>query len=267
MIAVFPRLRYGPGGRNDGTVKRVSTVAYATVAYLWFLADVLWGIAFLAGVPVPTAIDHGRRGSTVVAVVVDLALLGVFAIHHSVMARDGAKRFLARVLPTAVERSTYVLAADALLALVFWQWRPIGGSIWEVPGQPWRGLVWAGYAVGWVLAISATFMVDHLDFVGLRQAASRPGDYRPPRFRERWLYAWVRHPLMLGLLIAFWATPSMSTGHLLFAIASTGYIAVGVYFEERGLRRHLGEAYRDYARRTPAIIPGLRRSVVTRPAR
>jgi protein-S-isoprenylcysteine O-methyltransferase Ste14 len=247
-----------------GIVKRVLLVAYATVAYLWFLADVLWAIAFLADVPVPTAIDHGHRGSTATAVVVDLALLGVFAIHHSVMAREGAKRFLARVLPASAERSTYVLAADALLALVFWQWRPIGGAIWQVPGQPWRAAVWVGYALGWVLAVSATFMIDHFDFVGLRQAATRPGDYRPPTFRERWLYAWVRHPLMLGLLIAFWVTPGMSGGHLLFATASTGYIAVGVYLEERGLRRQLGEAYRDYARRTPAIVPGLRRAAAGR---
>ncbi len=158
-------------------MKRVLTVAFAAIAYLWFLADTLWGIAFVADVPAPTAIDHGRQGSAAVAAVV---------------------------------------------------------------------------------------MIDHFDFVGLRQAASRPGDYRPPTFRERWLYAWVRHPLMLGLLIAFWVTPSMTGGHLLFAIASTGYIAVGVYFEERGLRRHLGEAYRDYARRTPAIVPGLRRAGVDR---
>jgi methanethiol S-methyltransferase len=243
-------------------VKRVLLVAYATVAYLWFIADVLWGIAFVADVPVPTAIDHGHRGSTVVAVVVDLALLGVFAIHHSVMARDGAKRLLTRVLPAPAERATYVLAADALLALVFWQWRPIGGAIWAVPGQPWRGLVWIGYALGWVLAISATFMIDHFDFVGLRQAASRPGGYRPPTFRERWLYAWVRHPMMLGLLTAFWATPRMTVGHLFFAAAATGYIAVGLHFEERDLYRQLGHTYRDYADRVPALVPARKRARV-----
>jgi protein-S-isoprenylcysteine O-methyltransferase Ste14 len=233
----------------------------ALIAYLWFLADVGWAIAFLAGRPAPTSVDGGHSGGTAAAVAVDLALLAAFALHHSVMARKGAKRVLTRVLPPAAERSTYVLVADALLALVLWQWRPIGGSIWEVDSQPWRTLLWVGYALGWVIAVAATFMIDHLDFVGLRQAASRPDRYRPPMFRERWLYAWVRHPLMLGLLIAVWVTPAMSAGHLLFATAASGYIAVGVWFEERDLRRTLGDPYREYARRTPAVIPIPRRHV------
>jgi protein-S-isoprenylcysteine O-methyltransferase Ste14 len=240
-------------------VKRALIVTCAAAAYVWFLADVVWAIAFLADVPALTAIDHGRRGSTPAAVAIDLALLAAFAVHHSVLARDNAKRLITRVVPAAAERATYVLAADALLALVLWQWRPIDASIWNVQAQPWRDIIWAGYGLGWVLAVAATFMIDHFDFVGLRQAASRPGRYRPPSFRERWLYAWVRHPLMLGLLIAFWVAPRMSVGHLLFATASTGYIAIGVHLEERDLRRHLGEPYREYARRTPAIVPSPRR--------
>jgi len=240
---------------------RALTMAVAIIAYGWFLADVVWAIAFLGGVPVLTTIDGGHRISTPVAVAVDLALFAAFAVHHSVLARDGAKRVLTRVIPPAAERSTYVLAADALLALVLWQWRPVGGSIWEVTAQPWRALLWAVCALGWVIAVAATFMIDHLDFVGLRQAGTRPDRYRPPAFRERWLYAWVRHPLMLGLLIAFWATPAMTASHALFAATATGYIAVGVWFEERDLRRDLGQPYRDYTDRTPAIVPIPRRIV------
>jgi protein-S-isoprenylcysteine O-methyltransferase Ste14 len=236
-------------------VKRALIVVVAAIAYLAFLVDLLWAVAFLADRHLVTTIDGDGHGSTAVAVVVDLALLAAFAVHHSVMARDGAKRVITRLVPAAVERSTYVLVADVLLALVLWQWRPIGGAVWHVEAQPWRTVVWFGYAFGWVLAVASTFMIDHLDFVGLRQAATRPDKYRPPTFRERWLYAWVRHPLMLGLLIAFWVSPTMTTGHLLFAAAGTGYIAVGVWFEERDLRRHLGEPYRAYAARTPAIIP------------
>ena len=231
----------------------------AVIAYVWFLIDIAWGVAFLADAPVLTAIDHGPHGSTAVAVAVDLALMGAFALHHSVMARDGAKRALARLVPPAAERSVYVLAADALLALVLWQWRPLPERLWEVDGQPWRDLLWAGYALGWAIMMAATFMVDHWDFVGLRQAATRPERYRPPSFTVRWLYVWVRHPLLLGLLIAFWVTPSMTAGHLLFAGAATGYIAVGGYLEERDLRRDLGESYREYAAWTPAIVPRLSR--------
>jgi protein-S-isoprenylcysteine O-methyltransferase Ste14 len=242
------------------TVKRALIVTCAAAAYVWFLVDVVWTVAFLADAPVPTAIDHGRRGSTAAAVAVDLALLAAFAIHHSMMARDGAKRVLTRVVPAAAERSTYVLAADALLALVLWQWRPIDASVWNVHTQPYRDIIWAGYGLGWALAVAATFMIDHFDFVGLRQVASRPDQYRPPSFRERWLYARIRHPLMLGLLIAFWVTPDMSVGHLLFATAFTGYITIGVHLEERDLRRHLGEPYREYASRTPAIVPRPRRA-------
>jgi methanethiol S-methyltransferase len=241
------------------TVKRSLIVTCAVAAYVWFLTDVVWAVAFLADAPVLTAIDRGRRGSTAAAVAIDLALLAAFAVHHSVMAREDAKRLITRLVPAAAERSTYVLGADALLTLVFWQWRPIDAWVWNVHAQPWRDIIWAGYGLGWALAVAATFMIDHFDFVGLRQAASRPGRYRPPSFRERWLYAWVRHPLMLGLLIAFWVTPGMSVGHLLFATAFTGYIAIGVRLEERDLRRQLGEAYRGYARRTPAIVPRPRR--------
>ena len=244
-------------------MKRPLLVTFAVVAYAWFLADIVWSIAFLADVG-SLGTTHGASTPTFWAVIINLSLLGVFAVHHSVMAREGAKRRITRVIPAAAERSTYVLVAAALLALVLWLWRPIGGTVWDVSAQPWQLLLWLGYGLGWLVAVAATFMIDHADFVGLRQAASRPGHYRPPVFREQWLYAWVRHPLMLGLLMAFWLTPRMSMGHLLFAAASTAYIVIGIRLEERALRRHYASSYADYAARVPALIPGPRRAMPSR---
>lgn len=237
-------------------MKRVALIGYAVIAYVGFLTVIAWVIVWLTDLSPVTGIDHGVPSPAFVAAGIDLLLLGVFAVHHSVLARPAAKRMLARLLPVRAERSTYVLGADLLLALVLWLWYPIPGLVWRVDAQPWRGLIWAAYVLGWLLAITATFMIDHLDFVGLRQAASRR--YRPPRFEVRWLYSAVRHPLMLGLLIAFWATPTMSWGHVLFAVAASAYIAVGIRFEERDLRATLGEPYRAYAARTPAVLPLIR---------
>jgi protein-S-isoprenylcysteine O-methyltransferase Ste14 len=237
-------------------VKRFLLIAYATFAYAGFLAVFGWAFAFLADRPSSAGVDRsGTHAATAVAAGVDLLLLGLFAVHHSVMARPAAKRLVTRLVPAAAERSTYVLTADVLLALVLWQWRPIGGTVWDVRTQPARGAIWALYALGWAIAVSSTFMIDHFDLVGLRQAASR--DYRRPAFQARWLYGVIRHPIMAGFLVAFWATPAMSRGHLLFSAAASAYILVGVTLEERDLRRELGAVYEDYASRTPAVIPRL----------
>jgi protein-S-isoprenylcysteine O-methyltransferase Ste14 len=238
------------------TRSRGLLLAYAGVAYLSFLAVTAWAVGFLADLSwAPTTVDGPSRSPAWSALLVNGALLLAFAVHHSVAARPGVKRRMARVLPAAAERSTYVLVASALLALIFWQWRPMPGTIWAVDGPPWVALLRLLFALGWVIAVAATFMIDHWDFVGLRQAHWSAGAYPPPRFTERWLYAWVRHPLMLGLLVAFWATPRMTVSHLVFALAGTGYIAVGLFFEERDLRRTLGAAYLDYADRVPAVLP------------
>lgn len=235
---------------------RVLSTAYAVVAYLAFLVVIVWAVAFLADVGPATTVDRGPATAWPVAAAVDLLLVAVFALHHSVFARASTKRRFARALPARVERATYVLAASTLLALVLWQWRPIPAVIWHVDAEPWRTALWAVCALGWLIAIGATFMIDHLGFVGLRQAVSG----RPPAsaFQARGLYALVRHPLMLGLLLAFWVTPIMTWGHALFAAAFSGYIAIGIRFEERALRAELGEPYARYARRTPALVPGLR---------
>jgi protein-S-isoprenylcysteine O-methyltransferase Ste14 len=169
------------------------------------------------------------------------------------MARAGVKRFL----PKAAERSTFVLVASLLLAAVFEWWQPVPALIWHT-GKPWSPLIWAIYGLGWLIVVGSTYMIDHFDFTGLKQAW-RPADNSPPVFRERFLYAWLRHPMMLGLIITFWATPKMTAGHLFFAVSSTAYIAVGIRFEERDLRTNLGPAYTDYAGRVPALLPTGRR--------
>jgi len=174
------------------------------------------------------------------------------------MARSGFKRWAARFLPRSVERSTYVLVASGLLILLFVQWRALPGTVWRASGAT-AAACRAAYALGWAIALGATFMVDHLDFLGLRQAASG-GTSASPTFTNRWLYAWVRHPMMTGLLVTFWATPRMTAGHLVFALAGTGYVLVGIRFEERDLRTDLGAAYADYATRVPALLPRPARS-------
>jgi methanethiol S-methyltransferase len=230
---------------------------YAALCYAAFMIATVWAILFLANVRSIPVVDRAGHQPAWVALVVDLALLGLFAIQHTVMARRGFKRRLAAVLPAAAERSTYVLAASLILLATFWQWQPLPAVIWRVSAQPWQGLIWALYAIGWLFAVAATFMIDHLDFLGLKQAgwggADRPGG--PGSLTVRMAYRWVRHPMMLGLIVAFWATPSMTAGHLLFAAAGTGYILVGIQFEERDLRREFGEVYRHYAEQVPALVP------------
>jgi methanethiol S-methyltransferase len=242
--------------------RRPFLLAYAVLAYAAFVLTSAWGVGFLADLPsAPTGVDGPARGPEWQSLGIDAALLLLFAVQHSVMARAGVKRRMARVVPAAAGRSTFVLTTGLALGLLFWQWRPLPGEVWTVSAQPWVALLWCSYALGWGITFAVTFMVDHADFTGLRQAGwdARCGPYPGPTFSERWLYAWVRHPMMLGLLVAFWATPRMTVGHLLFAVAATGYIAVGLQFEERDLRRELGAVYDDYAERVPAVVPRARR--------
>jgi len=234
-------------------------LGYAAGAYLLFLAVLGYTIGFFAGAGVPRGIDQGPRSPWPLAVAVDLLLLLLFAVQHSVMARPWFKRRWTRLVPVPAERATYVLCASLLLVLLFWQWRPVGGTVWHVSG-PAAGVLAGVYAAGWVVAVGSTFIIDHFDLFGLRQAYlhARGAAYRPPPFTERGLYRWVRHPLMAGFVIAFWAAPVMTVGHLLFAAAATGYILVGITFEERDAGRDLGETYRAYQDRVPALVPALR---------
>jgi protein-S-isoprenylcysteine O-methyltransferase Ste14 len=222
-----------------------------------FNAVVVWTMAFLADVGVPRTVDGPHRTGTASAVATDLALLLIFAVQHSVMARSGAKAVLRRHVPAALERTVYVLATDGCLVLMLLLWQPFGGTLWSIEG-PLAVVLWALCATGWLIAVAATWAVDHFELTGLRQAGwAAPRPLVASGLQVRGMYAVVRHPLMTGLLIAFWATPRMGASHLLFAAASTGYVLLGVHFEERDLRRAFGPAYAAYAARVPALVPGL----------
>jgi methanethiol S-methyltransferase len=234
---------------------RPSHLAASALGWLGFNAVMLWAVGFLAGVVVPRTVDGPHRVGTVTAVAVDLALLLLFGLQHSVLARRSVKTWLRRRVPLALERTTYVLATDVCLALLFVLWQPFGGTVWELHGAAaWP--LWALCAAGWALAVVATSAIDQLELTGLRQAGWGRPVAAAAGLETTGLYAVVRHPLMTGLLVAFWATPSMSASHLLFAAAATGYIVVGTAFEERDLRRTFGPAYDAYAARVPALVPG-----------
>jgi len=231
-------------------------LAYAAAVYLFFLAVLGYAAGFLAGLGVPKAIDQGPRAAVPVAVAIDLLLLLLFTVQHIVMARPWFKRRWTRVVPEAAERASFVLAASLVLALLFWLWRPVGPIVWSLPG-PGADVLWAVYAAGWAIAVSSTLLVSHFDLFGLRQAwlHARRVMYSPPPFTERGLYGRIRHPLMAGFVVVFWAAPVMTAGHLLFAATATGYILVGIAFEEHDLIQSLGDTYTAYRARVPALIP------------
>jgi methanethiol S-methyltransferase len=247
--------------------RRILVLAYGAVAYVMFLAALGYTIGFLAGVGVPKGVDDGATGPVWLAVVVDLLLLSLFAVQHSVMARPWFKQRWTRVVSPAIERSTYVLAASLVVALLLWQWRPMPDPVWSVDNTALRTILWAGYTLGWAVLVLSTFQIGHFDLFGMRQVLARARDraYAEPGFRQPLFYRLVRHPIMVGFLIAFWATPDMSVGRLLFAAVATGYIVVAVRFEEQDLRRHLGESYGRYAADLPRFVPRL--SSAPRPAR
>jgi protein-S-isoprenylcysteine O-methyltransferase Ste14 len=236
-------------------------MAYSVVVYAGFLAVFVYAIGFVQRVGVPKDIDSGTSATTAAAVAIDVALLALFAIQHSVMARPAFKRRWTRVVPAPVERSTYVLAASLLLALLLWQWRPLPTTVWHVRPGAARAALHAVSWLGWLTVLGTTFLIDHLGLFGLRQS-HRQLRARPPapaELRTPLLYRLVRHPLMLGFVIAFWAAPTMSQGRLLFAALTTGYILVAVQLEERDLLVELGDDYAAYRRRVPMLVPGLKR--------
>lgn len=232
------------------------SVSYGTVCYLIFLGTFLYAVGFVGNFLVPKTIDTGPVVPLAEALAVNVLLLGLFAVQHSVMARPAFKRWWTRTVPPHLERSTYVLASSLVLLLLFWLWRPMPGAVWAV-GPPVTAALWVVFGFGWVVVLVSTFLIDHFDLFGLRQVVlhARGGAYTTPPFRVRGLYRVVRHPIMLGFLIAFWAAPTMTWGHLLFAGMTTAYILVGVWLEERDLKLTIGAAYGEYRRRVGKFVP------------
>jgi methanethiol S-methyltransferase len=248
---------------NYQLMNRYLTVGYGALGYLMFLAAFGYATGFVGNIALPHSIDHGTGASAGRAVAVNVLLLGLFAAQHSVMARPAFKRWWTRFVPESIERSTYVVLASGALFVLYWQWRPMPAVIWDVTAPPARMGLWSLFWLGWATVLAATFMINHFELFGLRQVylAWRGKRASDTGFRTTLLYRLVRHPLMLGFIVAFWATPTMTAGHLLFAIGTTAYILIAIQFEEHDLTAALGDQYRQYRCDVPMLIPRPRRHV------
>lgn len=257
-------------------MKRILILLFGLAAYAVFFLTFLYLVAFVGNLQVtlladalpwmpglvPFSIDFGRDGGPIAAAVaVDLTLILLFALQHTVMARTGFKAWLKRIAPPSVERSVFVLLSSLVLVLLFWQWRPIPGVLWSAESSIGEWVGWSLFGAGFGIVLVSTFLIDHFDLFGLRQiwAAFRARSPSAPRFVQPGPYRWVRHPMYVGFLLAFWGTPIMTVGHLLFASAMTAYLLIGIRFEERDLAGALGVDYVEYRSKTPMLIPGLRR--------
>lgn len=241
-------------------MKRLLVLAYGLLCYAVFFATFLYAIGFLGNFLVGNSIDASATSGLGEALAIDIGLLALFALQHSIMARPAFKRWWTRIVPVAAERSTYVLLSSLALILLFWQWRPIGASIWSIENETARLLIYGGYGAGWILLLTSTFLINHFDLFGLRQVwmyfRGRP--YTEIAFRTPSLYNVVRHPLYVGWLLIFWCTPTMSAAHLLFAVLTTAYILIAIQLEERDLTRAFPE-YAEYRRRVPMLVPFISR--------
>ncbi len=238
-------------------MKKNLILAYGIVCYAIFFGTFLYAIGFLGNFIVSKSIDSGEAGTTTQAIIINVILLSLFALPHSIMARPRFKKAWTKIVPEPMERSTFVLQASLLLILLFWQWRPMTAVYWDVAGQPVAYIFWAFFATGWALVLLSSFLIDHFDLFGLRQVwLHRQGkEYEHKPFTTSSLYKYTRHPLYLGWFLAFWATPSMTMGHLLFAVVTTAYILVAIRLEERDLVERFGEDYVEYKKTTPMVLP------------
>ena len=240
--------------------RRIVILGYGLAAYALFLLASLYAVGFVGGFATPTTLDGPRQIPLTAALAVDLGLLGLFALQHSGMARPAFKRQWTRFVPEPIERSTYVLLSSLALLLLFWQWQPIGGVVWQVEQPLAVAALYGIFATGWLIVLVTTFLINHFDLFGLRQVwlHLRGKPYRPLGFVTPGPYRHVRHPLYVGWLLAFWATPTMTAAHLLFALMTTGYILIAIRFEERDLGDAYGEQYAAYRRSVPMLVPRLR---------
>ena len=241
-------------------MRALLTALYSACVYAFFLATFLYAIGFVEGALVPKTIDSGAAGDLVGTLSIDTLLLGIFAIQHSVMARPAFKRAWTRIVPEAAERSTYVLCASAALALLLWQWRPAPQLVWSAGDPLLAGALRAVSWSGWALLLASTFLISHFHLFGLSQGFARMLKLNQPdgAFVTPLFYRWIRHPIYLGFILAFWAAPAMSLGHFYFAAATTGYILIGIWFEERDLIAHFGDRYRQYRASVGMLLPKIR---------
>jgi methanethiol S-methyltransferase len=238
-------------------IARSGALLYGIASYLVFFVTFVYAIGFVENLLVPKTIDGGPAAPTAQALIVNLLLMSLFAIQHSVMARKGFKQWWTRFIPVSVERATYVLLASLALALLIWQWRPMPTIVWQVADPQFAMALTALSFVGWLIVLTSTFLINHFELFGLHQVANNlVGRPMPaPRFRTPIYYRFVRHPIYLGFIIAFWAAPTMSAGHLLFAAVTTAYIFVGIWLEERDLVDMFGDDYRRYRKRVAMLVP------------
>jgi len=236
---------------------RALAFVYGLISYLVFFLAFLYAIGFVGNIFVPKSIDSGSEGPFVQALLIDAVLLGVFAIQHSVMARQGFKRWWKKFIPEPIERSTYVLLASLILILLFWQWRPMLSVVWNVTNPIGSLVLTVIFWAGWLLVLLSTFVINHFDLFGLRQVYLylKGLPYTNLVFKKRLFYKFVRHPLLLGFMIAFWATPKMTLGHLVFALATTAYMLIAIQLEERDMTEIHGDSYREYQREVSMLIP------------
>jgi protein-S-isoprenylcysteine O-methyltransferase Ste14 len=247
-------------------MKKIISLFYGIVAYLAFFGTILYAIGFVGNLAVPKTIDSNPETSFLNSIFVDALLLLLFALQHSIMARPVFKRWWTEIIPRHLERSTYVLLASLCLMLMMWQWQPIGGIVWSTGNETVKNILLVTYLVGWAIVFLSTFLINHFDLFGLRQVwlYFTGKSYSQLPFRLPLFYKLVRHPLYLGFLIAFWATPVMTIAHLVFAILTTGYILTAIQLEERDLLKSFGEKYRNYKKWVPMIIPFSKRKTTNK---